>query len=74
MKPILFRGASVWDGSGAPAFPADVLVEGDRIKSIARAPERLLDRWRHRHRGAWQNTDARPCRRARAYFIRRSRE
>jgi hypothetical protein len=41
MKPILFRGASVWDGSGAPAFPADVLVEGCRIKSIARAPERL---------------------------------
>ena len=41
MKPILFRGASVWDGSGAPAFPADVLVEGSRIKSIARAPERL---------------------------------
>ena len=41
MKPILFRGASVWDGSGAPAFPADVLVEGERIKSIARAPEKL---------------------------------
>jgi imidazolonepropionase-like amidohydrolase len=41
MKPILFRDASVWDGSGAAAFPADVLVEGDRIKTIARAPERL---------------------------------
>ena len=41
MKPVLFRGASVWDGSGAPAFPADVLVEGARIKSIARASERL---------------------------------
>src|ERR1700677_264247 len=41
MKPILFRGASVWDGSGAPAFPADVLVENGRIKSIARTPERL---------------------------------
>jgi len=41
MKPILLRGASVWDGSGAPAFPADVLVDGARIKSIARAPERL---------------------------------
>ena len=38
MKPILFRGASVWDGSGAPAFPADVLVEGSRITAIARAP------------------------------------
>lgn len=41
MKPILFRGASVWDGSGAAAFPADVLVEGTRIKNIARAPEKL---------------------------------
>ena len=48
MKPILFRGASVWDGSGAPAFPADVLVEGDRIKTIARAPEKLSARRRHR--------------------------
>ena len=41
MKPVLFRGASVWDGSGAAQFPADVLVEGSRIKSIVRAPERL---------------------------------
>jgi imidazolonepropionase-like amidohydrolase len=41
MKPILFRDASVWDGSGAPAFPADVLVENGRIKTIARAPARL---------------------------------
>jgi imidazolonepropionase-like amidohydrolase len=41
MKPILFRGASVWDGSGAPAFPADVLVENGRIKAIARMPSRL---------------------------------
>src|SRR6202034_800150 len=41
MKPILFRGANVWDGSGAPTFPADVLVEGTRIKTIARAPNRL---------------------------------
>src|ERR1700723_2712769 len=41
MKPVLFRGASVWDGRGAAHFPADVLVEGSRIKSILRAPERL---------------------------------
>jgi imidazolonepropionase-like amidohydrolase len=41
MKPILFRGASVWDASGAAAFPADVLVEGTRVKTIARAPEKL---------------------------------
>jgi imidazolonepropionase-like amidohydrolase len=41
MNRVLFRGASVWDGSGAPAFLADVLVEGSRIKTIASAPERL---------------------------------
>jgi imidazolonepropionase-like amidohydrolase len=41
MKPVLFRGASIWDGSGAAAFPGDVLVEGSRIKAIAPVPERL---------------------------------
>ena len=41
MKPVLFRGASIWDGSGATAFPGDLLVEGSRIKAIAPAPERL---------------------------------
>jgi imidazolonepropionase-like amidohydrolase len=41
MNRVLFRGASVWDGSGAPAFLADVLIEGSRIKTIARAPHRL---------------------------------
>jgi len=41
MKPILFQNASVWDGSGAAAYPADVLVEGTRIKTIARAPGKL---------------------------------
>ena len=35
---VLFRGASVWDGSGAAAYPADVLVQGNRIKTIARSP------------------------------------
>ena len=40
MKPVLFRGARIWDGSGAAAFPGDVLVEGTRIKAIAPAPER----------------------------------
>jgi imidazolonepropionase-like amidohydrolase len=41
MNRVLFRSARVWDGSGAEAFPADVLVEGARIKAIARAPHRL---------------------------------
>ena len=35
MTRILFRNARVWDGSGAPAFPADVLTEGERIRAVA---------------------------------------
>jgi imidazolonepropionase-like amidohydrolase len=41
MKPVLFRGASIWDGSGAAAFPGDVLVEGKRINAVVPAPERI---------------------------------
>jgi len=41
MKPVLFRGACIWDGSGAAAFPGDVLVDGSRIRVVAPAPERL---------------------------------
>jgi imidazolonepropionase-like amidohydrolase len=37
----MFRNAMVWDGSGADAFPADVLVEGSRIRAIARTPGQL---------------------------------
>lgn len=36
MNRVLFRKASVWDGSGAEPYPADVLVEGKRIKVVAR--------------------------------------
>jgi len=35
MPRILFRDCRVWDGSGAPAFPADVLVDGARIAAVA---------------------------------------
>ncbi|MEO8755932.1 MAG: hypothetical protein ABI624_24990 [Casimicrobiaceae bacterium] len=31
---ILLAGGSVWDGSGGPAFPADVLVRGTRIQRV----------------------------------------
>ena len=36
MARILFRNCRVWDGSGAAAYPADVLVEGERIRAVAR--------------------------------------
>lgn len=32
---LLFADCRVWDGSGAAAFPADVLVEGERIHTVA---------------------------------------
>jgi imidazolonepropionase-like amidohydrolase len=36
MEKTLFLGASVWDGSGAAAYRADVLVEGGKVKTISR--------------------------------------
>jgi len=41
MSRVIFRNAMVWDGSGAESFPADVLVEGNRIRTIARTPGQL---------------------------------
>ena len=35
MPRILFRNCRVWDGSGAPASPADVLIDGARIAAVA---------------------------------------
>jgi imidazolonepropionase-like amidohydrolase len=35
MSRILFRNCRVWDGSGAASYPADVLVDGERIRTVA---------------------------------------
>jgi imidazolonepropionase-like amidohydrolase len=35
MSRIMFLNCRVWDGSGSAPFPADVLVENDRIRSVA---------------------------------------
>ena len=37
MPRILFKNTRVWDGTGAAAYPADVLVEHDRIRAVARS-------------------------------------
>lgn len=37
MSQVLFRNAAVLDGTGAPPFAGDVLVEGDRIAETAAA-------------------------------------
>jgi imidazolonepropionase-like amidohydrolase len=41
MERILFTNVSVIDGTSDAAYAADVLVEGDRIAAIERAPRRL---------------------------------
>jgi hypothetical protein len=38
MDKIVFVAARVWDASGAAAFEGEVLVEGNRIRSVARVP------------------------------------
>ncbi len=38
---VLLQGGSVWDGSGQPAFAADVLVRGNRIEKVH--PTQLRD-------------------------------
>jgi imidazolonepropionase-like amidohydrolase len=35
MARTLFKNGHVWDGSGTPAYPADVLIDGDRIRTVA---------------------------------------
>ena len=34
MENVLLQGGMVWDGSGRPAFAADVLVQGSRITEV----------------------------------------
>lgn len=41
MTRILVRDARVWDGSGTPAFPADLLIENGRIRAVAAARGQL---------------------------------
>src|SRR5258708_6418162 len=41
MTRVMFRNAMVWDGTGADAFPADLLVEDGRIRTIARTPGQM---------------------------------
>ena len=41
MSSVLIRGGLVVDGTGRAAFPADVLVEGDRIADVIDRPGRV---------------------------------
>lgn len=41
MTGYLFTDINIFDGSGAPLFPGEVLVRGERIEAVARGDERL---------------------------------
>ena len=38
MARILLKDCKVWDGSGAASYPADVLVAGEHIQTVAKKP------------------------------------
>ncbi len=42
MSTTLIAGAQIFDATGAPPFKGDVLVEGNRIRAVSRAPGQLL--------------------------------
>jgi hypothetical protein len=33
---VLLHGGQIWGGTGGPAFPADVLLQGSRIAAVGR--------------------------------------
>lgn len=41
MSGYLFTDVNIFDGSGSPLFPGEVLVRGERIEAVARGDERL---------------------------------
>ncbi len=43
MESVLLRGGKVWDGSGKPAFSADILVSGNRIAEVRPQGPHSLD-------------------------------
>ena len=34
LETVLLHGGTVWDGSGRPAYPADVLIRANRIARV----------------------------------------
>src|ERR1700712_533266 len=41
MTTMLFRNAQVWDAISAEAYPGEVLIEGNRITSVARGRNQI---------------------------------
>lgn len=42
MRRTVLKNARIFDGTGAPAFPGTVLIEGDRIAQVARSGQGLI--------------------------------
>jgi len=47
VETVLLHGGSVWDGSGEPAFAADVLIDGNRIAGVWPSAPKELRASRH---------------------------
>jgi imidazolonepropionase-like amidohydrolase len=41
MTATLLTNIAIFDGTGAPPFPGEVLVEGNRVRAVARGAERI---------------------------------
>jgi imidazolonepropionase-like amidohydrolase len=41
MASILFTNVAIFDGTGAPSYPGEVLVDGNRIAAVAKSPATL---------------------------------
>jgi imidazolonepropionase-like amidohydrolase len=50
-RPILFTNVAVFDGSGAPTFPGQVLVRGNQIAAVVPAGEQLDEKRAQRIEG-----------------------
>ena len=67
MATVVFEGGKVWDGSGKPAFPADVLIAGNRIAECSGPAGWTPGRKANRHLGPHRHSG--PGRRSRASAV-----
>src|ERR1700709_173712 len=41
MNAVLFRNVTIWDGIGDAPYPGEVVVEGNRIRAVARGRNQI---------------------------------
>ena len=74
MTNMLFTNVRIIDGSGAPPFAGDVLVQGNRILRVGRGTRVDPDRRRHGDRRRRRHLDAGHGRGAHALLLERRRD